>query len=216
MARVIVPHADALQALAFITGWGGGWRPVYRYRAGQRGAGDQGSRMWWLRSDAPRAGGELARLVRSADERYSDEIEIGLPQFRRWNGGVAGATVLWCRITGDDQLKRARRLRPLPSLVVQEGSSSRRWLIWALEEFVRYSALEAANRRLAYALRATQKHGDPDAFLVPAPGTCLRRDRSRPVPVICGRLTTDSYSLGAVVGRLKEPPAKDAWMGAAK
>jgi hypothetical protein len=210
VSRVIVPHRDAIVALDFMTGWAGGWRPVYRYRD-DRGAGPGGARVWWTR--AGRSGVWLADAVRHADERYSDEVELGLPEFRRWNGGVGGATVLWAYVTGADQLRRARAFRPLPTLVVQEGSSSRRWLIWWLEEFVRYGALGEANRKLAYALGAVQKHGDPDAFRVPAPGSCLRRGRRKPVPVVCGRLSLESFRVGQVVGRLKEPPAKDAWMG---
>jgi hypothetical protein len=210
--RIHAAHGpEALRALEFMAGWSGGWMPVYRYRDGVRGA-----RMLWHETGRPGSGDALARFVARADERYSDEILIGLPQARRWNGGIGAATVLWARIEGKDQEARARRFRPLPSLVLQEGASSRRWLVWALRERAGYFEVEAANRKIAYALRAVQKYGDPDAFLVPAPGSCLRVDRGRPVPIVCGRLSDADYTVAGVVGRLKEPPAKDAWMTAAR
>ncbi len=97
-------------------------------------------------------------------------------------------------------------------MALQEGSSSRRLLLWALEESVDFFSIEEANRRIAYHLRAVQKHGDPDALRVPAPGTFLRVGRSRPVPVVVSRLEPDFYTVAGVAGRLKEPPPKDAWL----
>jgi hypothetical protein len=209
VSRIHAAHGpEALRALEHTIGWRGGWVPVYRYR-GERPT----ARMLWHHAGMPGSAVGLERAVRLSDE-HSDEILIGLPQARRWNEGVAGATVLWARIEGSDQLKRARSFRPLPSIVVQEGASSRRWLIWALSEWADYRDLQDANRRVAYNLGAVQKYGDPDGFLVPAPGTCLRVGRSRPVPVVCGRLSPATYTLKQVAGRLKEPPAKDAWFAA--
>ncbi len=197
-----VQGPDALRALEFIIGWGGGHIPVTR-------RGDEGpDRLWWHEAGSP---GRLADAVRAFDERHDVEVLLGLPQLRRWNGGVGSATVLWARIEGGDQEKRARALRPLPSMVLQEGGSTRRWLIWSLREQASYYAVQDANRRIAYALRATQKYGDPDAFRVPAPGSCLRVDRSRPVPVVCSRLTMADYTVQQVVGRLKDPPELKPW-----
>jgi hypothetical protein len=190
----------ALQALEQIVGWSGGWLPLHRHRAGLE------PRMWWQETHVPGSPRRLVDAVRLWDERFSEEVLVGLPQLRPFNGGVGQCTVLWARVEGKDQERRARSFRPLPSMVLQEGSSSRRWLIWSLREVAGYFQAQAANRKLAYALGATQKYGDPDVFLVPAPGTCLRVDRSRPVPVVCTRLTMADYTLDGVVGRLKEPP----------
>jgi hypothetical protein len=112
---------------------------------------------------------------------------------------------------GDKQLTAARAFRPLPGLVLAEGSTARRWLFWPLDNPVPWADLKAANRRIAYALRSTQKHGDPDAAWFPAPGTCLRAGRARPVPVRVSRLEPVSYRVDAVAGALKEPPAIEWW-----
>jgi hypothetical protein len=198
------PHAarldDALDALDWMVGWQHRFMPVEL-------CADR-IRFWHKCGKA----GQLARIVRWHDERADTEIRLGVPQARPCAGGVHGATVLWAVVDGQDQLRRANRFRPRPSLVLKAGFSSRRWLLWALEEPVDYFALQAANRKLAYSLRAVQKHGDPDGAWFPAPGTCLREDRARPVPVVVARLTGDVFCARSVVGRLKEPPAKDAWM----
>lgn len=205
MSRLHAVHGPAaLQALTFITGWAGGYTPIYRDNGG-------GERITWHEMARPRAITDVADLVRSWDEKHSYEVTVGLPQLRMWNGGVGAATVLWVRVEGAEQSRRAAKLRPLPSMVLREGASSRRWLIWALRERATYFAVQAANRRLAFAIGAVQKHGDPDAFRVPAPSTCLRVGRSRPVPVVCSRLTLEDFTVDQVVGRLREPPELKPW-----
>jgi hypothetical protein len=157
---------------------------------------------------------DLATLIRSLDENADDTIELGMPRERipgrPEEDGVGRASVLWARVTGNEQLARARRFRPLPSMVLQEGTSTRRWLVWALEQPINYFDVVERNRRLAYCFGARQKDGDPDVAWLPAPGTCVRTG-ARPVPVRVTRLTTASY-LPAITDRLREPPAKDAWM----
>jgi hypothetical protein len=146
---------------------------------------------------------------------WSDEICLGLPQMRRWNDGIHCSTVLWVKVEGSDQIARAARFRPLPTVAIQEGSSSRRWLLWLLERPVDYFQVRDRNRRLAYHLRAVQKAGSPDNAWFPAPGSFLRYGRSRPAPVVCSRLTTASFEPDAITSRLREPPPADAWMGKA-
>lgn len=205
MSPRVVPPRAALEAIGDAAGLREGWAPVH-FRRGDRDA------ITWHRLGVDGAADLLARTVLERSMTWSDEAIIGLPQRKRWSGGVAGASLLWCMVAGSDQLARARRFRPLPSIVVQEGGSSRRWLMWRLAEWVDYFELAAANRRLAYAVRAVQRHGDPDGFACPAPGTFLRVGRSRPVAVSCVRLTDAVFSPGAVVDRLREPPPKDAWL----
>lgn len=197
--------AEANAALAFILGWSApAWMPVFQDRDGR-------SVRNWHRVGVRGAGGLLASHVRALDELHSYEVAFGLPRRQR-GGGVARGTCLWVRVEGKEQLERARRFRPLPTVALQEGSSSRRLLLWALEESVDFFSLEEANRRIAYHLRAVQKHGDPDGLRVPAPGTFLRVGRSRPVPVVVSRLEPDFFTVGVVAGRLKDPPPRDAWL----
>jgi hypothetical protein len=202
----VSPHAvtfpEALEALNVILGTAPGWMPVYRTREGH-------VRAFWRPSGAP----GLSSLVRGLDEAYSDQVEFGLPQARRWDGGVGVCSVLWARVNGPDQLRRAHAFKPRPTMVIAEGRSSR-LLLWWLERAVSYFEVVDANRKVAYALRAVQKWGDPDLLRVPAPGTCIREGRSRPLPVRVTRLVTSSFQPVEIVGRLKEPPPKDAWMTA--
>jgi hypothetical protein len=159
--------------------------------------------------------GDLARAVRFYDEEFDDEILIGLPWDRKDSGGVSRTSVLWARVEGAEQLGWAKRFRPLPSMILQEGSSSRRWLLWFLEQPVDYVTALKLNRRLAYKFSAVQKWADPDVLWLPAPGTCLRADRARPVPVRVSRMTLDTYWPNDVAGALRDPP-EPVWMDAAR
>jgi hypothetical protein len=199
--REIIPHEDGLAALEYIAGWTGSWFPI-RLSDWQ----PQTECIW---RQGPQAG--LAKVVRRLED--DGEVLIGLPQAQPCNGGVSSGTVLWARVEGTEQLARARRFRPLPSLVLAEGSSSRRWLLWSLSEPVGYTDLLAANRKVAYALKATQKFGDPDLAWLPAPGTRLGKTGS--IPVRVARLTAEDWTVRQVTGRLKEPPSPDSWMDAA-
>jgi hypothetical protein len=195
---------EALQWLLFASTFWGGWLPVR--------LGDWTPReVIWRSWAAPREQCDLATIVQRLDEQYADEVLLGIPHSKPFNGGVGKASLLWCRVEGDKQLAAAHRFRPLPGLVLAEGSTSRRWLFWPLDNPAPWSDLKAANRRIAYAMRSTQKHGDPDAAWFPAPGTCLRTDRARPVPVRVSRLKPVSYRVSQVAGGLKEPPAIDWW-----
>ena len=203
------PHAstfgDALAAMDAILGWSPGARYMPVELTATRTT-------FWHRCGQPGDGARLARVVRWHDQRLDTEIRLGVPQAKAKGGGVSFVTALWAVVEGTDQLQRARRFRPLPSLVLQAGAGSKRWLVWALEDRLDYFAAQDANRKIAYHLRATQKHGDVDRAWFPAPGSCLRLDRSRPVPVRVARLTTDVFCAESVVGRLREPPPKDAWL----
>lgn len=199
-----MPFQTALRALDLYLGHAGGWMPVDRRREGH-------DKRWWHRPCQPGSGALLAETIRELDARYSDEILLGLPWHDRGAGGTTYATALWCRIEGNDQAKRAARFRPLPSVVVREGVTSRRWLIWPLRSRESYFDVLDANRKIAYRLRAMQKYGNPDLFWLPAPGTCLRIGRARPVPIVVSRLTLDAFDLAQVVGRLKAPPDVKWW-----
>jgi hypothetical protein len=199
---------EALQwLLASSTWWGG----LLRVRLGSWPEDRFVCQRW--RDGAFR--GDLARAVRFYDEEFDDEILLGLPWNRKDSGGVGRTSVLWARVEGAEQLRWAKRHRPLPSMILQEGSSSRRWLLWFLEEPVGYVRALELNRRLSYRFGAVQKYADPDVLWLPAPGTCLRADRARPVPVRVSRMTLDTYWPDDVAGALRDPP-EPVWMDAAR
>lgn len=193
------PHAatfsEALAALDTLMGYHDRWMRTEFRREGR-------TAIFYHRCGNPQA---LVRLVQRSDELYSDEIVLRLPEHLRWKGQMGG-TVLWCRVEGTDQLRRARAFRPLPTLVLQEGSSSRRLLMWGLRTWIPYFDVEDRNRKIAYRLRAVQRFGSPENLVVPAPGTCLRVGRTRPVPIVVSRLTTDVYEPDQITRLLKEPP----------
>jgi hypothetical protein len=194
------PAGEALTALQFFVGWSGGWIPIERLR-------ERETKRFWRRALAP----GLPALVQDLDARYSDEIRFGLPQARRFNGGVGAATILWARVETGEQYENAKILRPLPSLVLREGGTLKRLLIWGLEEQLPWPQVVQANKRLAYRLGTKQADADPDRLWIPAPGTCLRVGRSRPVPVVCALLSTVTYTRDGVVGFLKDPPESNWW-----
>lgn len=189
----------ALRTLDLITGHAGGWAPLTFARGDDR-------KLFWRR---PLDDG-LPWLVQRCDELWSDEITMGLPHRERF-GWIHGATVLWARIEGKEQLRRARMFRPLPTCVLQEGSSSRRLLLWALDDEISYMDAEMFNRRIAYRVGAVQKWAAPEMLQIPCPGTCLRVGRARPIPIVVGRLTVASYKPAQVAGRLKDPPDIPFW-----
>jgi hypothetical protein len=195
--------AEAIVALEFAVGWWGGQMHV------ELGDG----REFVHRCGIPGSGRRLAESVRFHDEHADVEIRFGLPWTRHRAGGVGQVSVLWCRVEGSKQLEWARRFRPLPGIVLQEGSSSRRLLLWPLEVVVPWTVSYAANRRLAYKFGATQKWADADLLRIPAPGSCLREGRDRPSPIRVARLTTVSFrpEQFAASRWLREPPEPFDW-----
>jgi len=195
---------EAVGALALMLGWNGGvlpmhvddgqTRPKVHHRRCGRGATD------WL------LGG-----VRRFDGRQSLDVAVGLPETRPNVLGPSWSTVLWAWVSGKDQVWRAGQFRPLPSMVLRIDGGSKRLLLWFLHEAVPYPSVEPANRKIAYALRATQKWSKPELLRVPLPGTFVRVGRSRPAAVLVTRLEDRTWTRSQVVGRLKEPPSPDAW-----
>lgn len=198
------PYQTALHAIDCYLGWTGGWMPVDRRREGR-------DARWWHRPGRPGSAALLARTIAEIDARYSDEVLIGLPWHEREAGGTTYATCLWCRVEGTDQARRAARFRPLPSMVIREGLTSRRWLLWPLRSRESYFDVVEANRRIAYRLRAVQKWSDPDRLWLPAPGTALRVGRARPVPIVVSRLTLETFDLARVIRGLRPPPEPKWW-----
>lgn len=196
--------SEAVAALEFMFGWSGGFMPV-DLRAQRL--------TFWHKTGIPGSAARLARVVRWHDEQLDTEIRLGVPWRHPSAGGVAETTCAWVRITGSEQLARAKRFRPLPSMNLQEGAGSTRLLVWSLERPVPWPHAREINRRLAYKFGAIQKHGDPDLLWIPAPGTCLREGRSRPSPVRVTRLTPATFMPEVFnVSRWLRDPPEQTWM----
>lgn len=133
------------------------------------------------------------------------------PRAKRGVRYAGPSSVLWARVEGSDQAQRLQRFQPRPTIVLREGSSSRATALWALHTALPLDWTQRGCERLAYALRSLRKHADPDGFWLPVPGCCLRDGRTRPVPVVTVEYTDLIYRPREVVGRLKDPPARDAW-----
>jgi hypothetical protein len=193
---------EAVQALVFVMGWPGGWAELTTWQASE-----PRDKPLWVDMGSRGVGGRMARLVRDFDERWSAEIRLTLPRKERWWGTVSQVGCLWV-VTGKQQEKRLQAFRPAPTIVLREGSSARRTALWLLGERLTYKWADRANRRIAYRLRAVQKHGDPDDLRLPLPGTCLRKDRARPVPVVMEHLDGElrQYRAREIVGKLRDPP----------
>jgi hypothetical protein len=204
----VSPHAatfdQALHAIVFVLGWSGGVMEVRTWREGR------GEHRDFFVMDR-HAGGRIVEFVRTTDERYSSEVVLGVPAVRA-AGGVRAATAFWVRVEGTKQNEWLQRFKPQPTVILREGGSSRRWALWALDHPIRWTGVDKGNRRIAHRLRAPKKWAEPERLWLPAPGTCLRRGVSRPVPVVVERLEVCSFAPLDVVGRLADPPAADAWM----
>jgi hypothetical protein len=148
---------EAVQALVFVMGWPGGWAELTTWQASE-----PRDKPLWVDMGSRGVGGRMARLVRDFDERWSAEIRLTLPRKERWWGTVSQVGCLWV-VTGKQQEKRLQAFRPAPTIVLREGSSARRTALWLLGERLTYKWADRANRRIAYRLRAVQKHGDRDA-----------------------------------------------------
>lgn len=189
---------EAVRLLAFLTGWGGGVAPVYRDGSAVASGYMDCSQPSETATDL------LRRIVRGRDNA---QLELGLPERQRGIGGPGECTVLWCWVESKDQARRAgKRFKPLPTMVLRMGSSCRRLLLWGLEEKVAYASVVAANKRIAYALRAPQKWSEPEKLRIPLPATFLRVGRKRPAPVFVTRMGEEMFTRVAVAGRLRDPP----------
>ena len=185
--------AEAAHYLAFLLGWGGGKVPVFR--------DGQQTPVFSVEAD----GEGLWRRAHRLDMEHDAQVELGLPLEHRFAGA---STVLWAWV-GAQSLSAAHRFRPHPSMVLRFGGGSERLMLWALTDPIGWPSIKPHNERLAYALRAPRTRCDAEKLRVPLPGTFLRCGRARPVPVLVTRMddSLDTFSLG----RLKDPPSRDAW-----
>lgn len=136
-------------------------------------------------------------------------VSAGL-RCREGFGSCDSARVLWARVEGKREAQALARFRPVPSIVLREGSTSRYVALWQLRNPLGYEWLVRANRRIAHKLFAPKKWVAPE-FEFAVPGSCLRAGRSRPVPVRVESLSDVVYTPRQVVGALKEAPDPAAW-----
>lgn len=136
-------------------------------------------------------------------------IAAGLRK-RAGHGTCDRARVLWARVEGKKEAGALARFRPVPSLLLREGATSRMVALWELDRALNYEWVLRANRRIAHKLFAPKKWCDLE-FMFAAPGSCLRAGRSRPVPVRVEDYAIRRYAPRQVVGGLKEAPDPDAW-----
>lgn len=140
-------------------------------------------------------------------------ISAGLRR-REGFGTCDRARCLWARVEGKKDAQALLKFRPVPSMVLREGSTSRLVALWELERPLNYEWVLRANKRIAHKLFAPKKWTDLE-FVFPAPGSCLRADRARPVPVRVESWSGRVYTPRAIVGGLKEAPDPAAWREAA-
>jgi hypothetical protein len=153
--------------------------------------------------------GWTAMVSRMAEDR--DVLLSAGSRRRRGFGSCHRAGVLWARVEGKRQALELLRFRPSPTIVLREGSTSRRTALWALRQPLSGEWLDRANRRVAHKLFAAKKWGVPE-FEFHAPGSCLRVGRARPVPVRTEWFDpTALFMAREVVGQLREAPNPNAW-----
>lgn len=153
---------------------------------------------------------EWVRAVVSAGQDRDVRLAAAL-RSRRGMGTCSLSRVLWARVEGKKEAAALARFRPCPTLVLREGSTSRMVALWELRQALRYEWVLRGNKRISHALFAPKKWSDLE-FTFPAPGSCLRAGRARPVPVHVEFFDPAAmFRPRDIVGGLKEAPDPNAW-----
>jgi len=165
--------SEALHALEFWTGWHRDTIPLYIN--GQQG--------------------RTASLLGVPQRLFEGELTTSAE-------GCPRVSFLWAWVHSGDQVKDARKFRPAPSYVLQIGSTLERFLLWPLEEPILDLTVEAANKRISYALRAPYVRSTVEALRIPLPGSMVGKKL-----VSCTRCDHQTFACPEeIVGRLREPP----------
>jgi RepB DNA-primase from phage plasmid len=149
---------------------------------------------------------ELRAAVRHCvDLAHAYNVFVGAAP-RAHEDGTAAAVEevwsLWADLDGPEALARLAAFRPLPSIVVRTGSPDHAHAYWPLRAAISPQGAQRANRRLALALGADPAATDPARILRPA-GT-LNHKHDPPAEVACTRLEVGVFTLGEVVGHLRD------------
>jgi hypothetical protein len=157
---------------------------------------------------------ELPRLSRITLRRPVDALVGMVPRTVRDPLAVQSGSMLWVCVTGTKSNGLLERFRPVPSIVLREGDTSRRTAAWPLRKALPYEWLERANRRLAHHLRAPKVTCAPETLLAP-PGASVMGERKTPTPIVVERFEMDGFLARDVVKRLRDAPDPHAWRDAA-
>lgn len=148
---------------------------------------------------------DLDALVRGIRSRGSrTDVYVGCAPRSRESGtkdAIKQVWTLWAECDGEDSARRLQAFSPPPSLIIRSGSGANCHGYWPLATPVGPAEAEAANLRLAHAVRADLACFDASRILRP-PGT-LNFKHEPPAPVAVARFDTGiSYNAGAVVTQL--------------
>lgn len=177
----------------------------------------EGLQKHWVACSDPRRYRELINWL-GREMLPPLEIQVSaVPRPTRAHGTAGLSSAMWVRTEGKKSLALLERFRPRPTIVLEEGDSTRRVALWALSSPLNYELTVLANKRLAHALHAPKKNAEPE-FMFHPPGSCLRDGRAKPVLIrVAERNDLALYAGNEVVGRsrrggpLKDPPDPDAW-----
>ena len=141
--------------------------------------------------------------------RDRHEVLVGVAPRTRQAGTADAVDRVWTLVADCDSeqsVANLRMFRPAPSIVVRSGTASHLHAYWALRAPMPPSWARAANKRLAHVLRSDAAVADP-ARVMRAIGS-RNHKHDPPVPVVCVRLETDTFSCDQVVGGLPDPPER--------
>ena len=157
---------------------------------------------------------ELPRLSRITLRRPVDALIGMVPRTVRDPMAVHEGAMLWVCVTGIRSNRILERFKPVPSIVLREGDTSRRTAAWPLRKRLAYEWLDRANRRLAHYMHAPKVSCAPETLLAP-PGALVQGDRRSAVPIAVERFEMDGFLARDVVQRLRDAPDPHAWRDAA-
>lgn len=149
-------------------------------------------------------------LLRRVGEDNETELFL-VPRALEGTRFAGESSCLWVRVEGTRQLEALQAFRPVPTITLREGASSRCTALWGLSKPLGPDWCLRGSERLAHALGAARKWCDPDTATLNPPGSCLRVGRVRPVPVVVESISDELYAARDVVGGLREAPSRDAW-----
>lgn len=153
---------------------------------------------------------QYERTVRLAAEDR-DVLLSAAPRPEPGLGMADRAACLWARVESKAQKAALKAFRPAPTVVLQEGSTCRQVALWALDEPLAHDWVVRANKRLAHRFGSPKKHAAAE-FMFPAPGSCLRHGRTRPVLVReWVNPSLPIYRPRDVVARLRDAPEPHDW-----
>lgn len=149
---------------------------------------------------------ELTRIAAEAGRHHDVDVYVGAaPRIRKAGTArdVERVWSLWADCDSEDAVKKLRKFRPLPSIVIRT-SPGRLQALWSLREPLAPEWARRANRRLAYHLGADMAATDP-ARILRACGT-FNHKHSPPAPVTAARVELDVFRASEVVGVLCDVP----------